>query len=143
MLWKQGIISWYHRALCFESAVLVWDNPQDQVSKGIEIIENLRGHTSGFAVPTFVVDAPGGGGKIPVMPTYLISQGPNRVVLRNFEGVVTTYTEPTDYKDECHCEECEKRRKTEGVAELLSGERLSLEPVDLDRRSRNLKGIHL
>ena len=113
------------------------------VSKGIEIIENLRGHTSGFAVPTFVVDAPGGGGKIPVMPTYLISQGPNRVVLRNFEGVVTTYTEPTDYKDECHCEECEKRRKTEGVAELLSGERLSLEPVDLDRRSRNLKGIHL
>ena len=111
--------------------------------KGIEIIENLRGHTSGFAVPTFVVDAPGGGGKIPVMPTYLISQGPNRVVLRNFEGVVTTYTEPTDYKDECHCEECEKRRKTEGVAELLSGERLSLEPVDLDRRSRNLKGIHL
>ncbi len=43
------------------------------------------------------------------MPTYLISQGPNRVVLRNFEGVVTTYTEPTDYRDECHCEECEKR----------------------------------
>ncbi len=79
--------------------------------EGIEIIENLRGHTSGYAVPTFVVDAPGGGGKIPVMPTYLISQGPNRVVLRNFEGVVTTYTEPTDYRDECHCEECEKRRK--------------------------------
>ena len=103
------------------------------VSKGIEIIENLRGHTSGF-----VVDAPGGGGKIPVMPTYLISQGPNRVVLRNFEGVVTTYTEPTDYRDECHCEECEKRRKTEGVAELLSGERLSLEPANLDRKTRNL-----
>ena len=108
------------------------------VSKGIEIIENLRGHTSGYAVPTFVVDAPGGGGKIPVMPTYLISQGPNRVVLRNFEGVVTTYTEPTDYRDECHCEECEKRRKTEGVAELLSGERLSLEPANLDRKTRNL-----
>ena len=108
------------------------------VSKGIEIIENLRGHTSGYAVPTFVVDAPGGGGKIPVMPTYLISQGPNRVVLRNFEGVVTTYTEPTDYRDECHCEESEKRRKTEGVAELLSGERLSLEPANLDRKTRNL-----
>ena len=97
-----------------------------------------KGHTSGYAVPTFVVDAPGGGGKIPVMPTYLISQGPNRVVLRNFEGVVTTYTEPTDYRDECHCEECEKRRKTEGVAELLSGERLSLEPANLDRKTRNL-----
>lgn len=57
------------------------------VSKGIEIIENLRGHTSGYAVPTFVVDAPGGGGKIPVMPNYVISQAPNRVVLRNYEGV--------------------------------------------------------
>lgn len=66
------------------------------VSKGIEIIENLRGHTSGYAVPTFVVDAPGGGGKIPVMPNYLISQAPGKVVLRNFEGVITTYTEPTD-----------------------------------------------
>lgn len=63
------------------------------VSKGIEIIENLRGHTSGYAVPTFVVDAPGGGGKIPVMPNYVISQAPNRVVLRNYEGVITTYTD--------------------------------------------------
>ncbi|MFR4046436.1 MAG: lysine 2,3-aminomutase [Odoribacter splanchnicus] len=106
------------------------------VSKGIEIIENLRGHTSGYAVPTFVVDAPGGGGKIPVMPTYLISQLIGWC--SNFEGVVTTYTEPTDYRDECHCEECEKRRKTEGVAELLSGERLSLEPANLDRKTRNL-----
>lgn len=108
------------------------------VSKGIEIIENLRGHTSGYAVPTFVVDAPGGGGKIPVMPTYLISQSPNRVVLRNFEGVVTTYTEPADYKDECYCEECEKLRKTEGVAELLNGTKLSIEPTDLDRKNRNV-----
>ena len=72
------------------------------------------------------------------MPTDLISLGPNRVVLRNFEGVVTTYTEPPDYRDECHCEECEKRRKTEGVAELLSGDRLSLEPANLDRKTRNL-----
>jgi lysine 2,3-aminomutase len=55
------------------------------VSKGIEIIENLRGHTSGYAVPTFVVDAPGGGGKTPVMPQYIISQSPGKVVLRNFE----------------------------------------------------------
>lgn len=106
------------------------------VSKGIEIIESLRGHTSGYAVPTFVVDAPGGGGKIPVMPTYLISQGPNRVVLRNFEGVVTTYTEPDSYKDECYCEECEKKRKTEGVAQLLNGSKLSIEPNDLDRKHR-------
>ena len=46
------------------------------VSRGVEIIEGLRGHTSGYAVPTYVVDAPGGGGKIPVMPQYLISQAP-------------------------------------------------------------------
>ncbi|NLC40323.1 MAG: lysine 2,3-aminomutase, partial [Clostridiaceae bacterium] len=53
------------------------------VSKGIEIIEGLRGHTSGFAVPTFVVDAPGGGGKIPVGPNYILSQNPDHTVLRN------------------------------------------------------------
>ena len=70
--------------------------PHD-VSKGIEIIEGLRGHTSGYAIPTYVVDAPGGGGKIPVMPQYLISQAPGKVVLRNFEGFITTYDEPNDY----------------------------------------------
>lgn len=106
------------------------------VSKGIEIIENLRGHTSGYAVPTFVVDAPGGGGKTPVMPNYVISQSPNRVVLRNYEGVITTYTEPTDYKEECHCPECEQARK-EGVAALLNGDMLSIEPKHLARNERN------
>ena len=68
----------------------------------IEIIEGLRGHTSGYCIPTFVVDAPGGGGKTPVMPQYVISQAPGRVVLRNFEGVITTYSEPMDYKNECN-----------------------------------------
>ena len=105
------------------------------MSKGIEIIENLRGHTSGYAVPTFVVDAPGGGGKTPVMPNYVLSQSPSRVVLRNFEGVITTYTEPTMYVEECYCPECMKR-KHEGVASLLAGERLALEPEELSRRSR-------
>jgi lysine 2,3-aminomutase len=106
------------------------------VSKGIEIIENLRGHTSGYAVPTFVVDAPGGGGKTPVMPTYIISQSPNKIVLRNFEGVITTYSEPTDYKEECHCNNCENKTK-EGVAGLLNGNGLSLEPALLERKKRN------
>ena len=64
------------------------------VAKGIEIIEGLRGHTSGYAVPTFVVDAPGGGGKTPVMPQYVISETPDKVILRNYEGVITTYTQP-------------------------------------------------
>jgi lysine 2,3-aminomutase len=105
------------------------------VSKGIEIIENLRGHTSGYAVPTFVVDAPGGGGKIPVMPNYVVSQAPHRVVVRNYEGVLTTYTEPEDYKEECYCEECSKKK--EGVAALLAGQKLALEPTDLERHNRN------
>ena len=104
------------------------------VSKGIEIIENLRGHVSGYAVPTFVVDAPGGGGKIPIMPTYLISQSPGRVVVRNYEGVISTYAQPTDYTDECHCADCSKKQ---GIAGLLAGEQLSLEPKDLQRHKRN------
>lgn len=108
------------------------------VSKGIEIIEGLRGHTSGYAVPTFVVDAPGGGGKIPVMPNYLISQSPDKVILRNYEGVITTYTEPTTYKEECTCPVCtgEREQKNTGVAGLLQGNQLALEPSDLERRKR-------
>ncbi len=110
------------------------------VSKGIEIIENLRGHTSGYAVPTFVVDAPGGGGKTPVMPQYVISQSPDKVILRNFEGVITTYTEPRNYHEECHCPACEaKRRVDEGVASLLETDRMSLEPSHLMRHERNTK----
>ena len=112
------------------------------VSKGIEIIEALRGHTSGFCVPTFVVDAPGGGGKTPVMPQYVISQSPHKVILRNYEGVITTYTEPENYKETCQCEYCkaerEGKRKTElmGVAGLERGQALSMEPANLERHKR-------
>ena len=118
------------------------------VSKGIEIIEGLRGHTSGYCVPTFVVDAPGGGGKTPVMPQYIISQAPGRVVLRNFEGVITTYTEPTEYHSECNCPECQAARAKEqvaadkavdGVISLLEGERMNIEPKALKRHERNEK----
>lgn len=106
------------------------------ISKGIEIIENLRGHTSGYAVPTYVVDAPGGGGKIPVAPTYIISQSPGKVVLRNFEGVITTYTEPASYVDEWVGEAKNNDVKTEGVASLLEGTNMSLEPDILSRKQR-------
>ncbi len=110
------------------------------VSKGIEIIEGLRGHTSGFAVPTFVVDAPGGGGKTPVMPQYVISQAPGKVVLRNFEGVITTYTEPAEYHEDCHCPECVKaakdRKQKEGVSGLLEGQAMTIEPSILERKER-------
>ncbi len=71
------------------------------VAKGIEIMEHLRGHISGLAVPTFVVDAPGGGGKIPVHPNYVVSQHEHKVVLRNFEGRIVAYEEPRDYTGMC------------------------------------------
>lgn len=111
------------------------------VSKGIEIMEALRGHTTGFCVPTFVVDAPGGGGKIPVMPNYLVSQTPRKVVLRNFEGVLTTYTEPEHYENVCHCPVCTGKatpaNPLTGVAELASGiQQKHMEPDRLLRRER-------
>ena len=99
------------------------------VSKGIEIIEGLQGHTTGFAVPTFVIDAPGGGGKIPIMPNRIISQGHRRYVLRNFEGRITTYVEPDGYEPECHCDVCRGVRTADmsGVINLSQGKSQSLE----------------
>lgn len=93
------------------------------VGKGIEIIESLVGHTSGFAVPTYVIDAPGGGGKIPVMPNYLISWSTNKVVLRNYEGVITTYKEPDSYEPlDCdrNCENCHLQLKLDDASEMQS-----------------------
>ncbi|NLD20136.1 MAG: lysine 2,3-aminomutase [Clostridiales bacterium] len=112
------------------------------VSKGLELIEGLRGHTSGYAVPTFVVDAPGGGGKTPVMPQYVISQTPDKVILRNYEGVITTYTEPVGLPPlKCSYEACKdvKDYRYEGVAGLAQGERMSMEPSHLLRHERNKK----
>ena len=108
------------------------------VSKGIEIIEGLRGHTSGFCVPTFVVDAPGGGGKVPVMPNYVLSQTPRKVILRNFEGVITTYTEPENYQSKCNCAVCRGASENvlNGVAGLEQGKAVSFEPTDLPRKKR-------
>ena len=108
------------------------------VSKGIEIIEGLRGHTSGNCIPTFVVDAPGGGGKVPVMPNYVLSQTPRKVILRNFEGVITTYTEPEHYQSKCNCPVCrgERENPLSGVAALQQGKALSFEPADLPRKKR-------
>jgi lysine 2,3-aminomutase len=88
------------------------------VGKGIEIMESLRGHTSGFAVPTYVIDAPGGGGKIPVMPNYLLSWSTNKVVLRNYEGMISTYQEPLGYhhiKCDLDCDTCTLQLKLEQV----------------------------
>ncbi|MBM7560950.1 lysine 2,3-aminomutase [Fusibacter tunisiensis] len=112
------------------------------VSKGIEIIEGLRGHTSGYCVPTFVVDAPGGGGKIPVMPQYMISQSPEKVILRNYEGVITTYTQPASYDFETEGAvetEAQKDHKIFGVGGLLQGNRVNIELKELERTLRSHK----
>ncbi len=99
------------------------------VGKGIEIMENLRGHTSGFAIPTYVIDAPGGGGKIPVMPQYVISQSARKVILRNFEGNVYSYTEPSYDAGDCNCEDCKRERgkNNPGPAGLMKGKKVALE----------------
>lgn len=110
------------------------------VSKGIEIIESLRGHTSGLCQPTFVVDAPGGGGKIPVMPNYVVSSSPNRVILRNYEGFITTYTEPgfNSQDDSKYTALCKKEhRSDDGVISLVRGEKISIGPDNTKRNRRH------
>jgi lysine 2,3-aminomutase len=108
------------------------------VGKGLEIIEGLRGHTSGYAVPTYVVDAPGGGGKIPVMPNYLISYSDHKVVLRNYEGYITTYEEPLSYAqhDKAACTYCRSPRPEPGQAGvhgLLQGDQMWIEPASFEQ----------
>jgi lysine 2,3-aminomutase len=112
------------------------------VSKGIEIMESLRGHTSGLCQPFYVIDAPGGGGKIPVMPQYLISSAPDKVILRNYEGYITTYNEPilNDNKKIDYVGKCKKERKSdEGITKLLNGNTKSLCPKDAKRLNRKSK----
>jgi len=113
------------------------------IGKGIQIMEYLRGHTTGMAQPLFIVDAPGGGGKIPVGPNYVVSRSDRKVILRNYEGVLTVYTEPDDNKSHpeelYHWEEYTARQRQlsrEGLIKLFEGEAISLEPADLDRRKR-------
>lgn len=97
------------------------------VSKGIEIIEGLRGHTSGLAVPVFAIDAPGGGGKVPLMPNYLLSMSEHNVVIRNYEGYVAAYEQSTSYVPHDHttCVFCQHKRLEpgqDGLTGLLENE---------------------
>jgi lysine 2,3-aminomutase len=116
------------------------------VAKGIEIIEHLRGHTSGFAVPQFVVDAPTGGGKIPVGPTYLISQSDTHVVLRNYEGGIFNFPEVEgDRVSRCpgNCKICDDNPhlESQGVAAVASGKTMCLIPEGTLREARR-KAYH-
>jgi lysine 2,3-aminomutase len=104
------------------------------VAKGIEIIEGLRGHTSGYAVPVYIIDAPGGGGKIPVGPNYQLSMSDHKIILRNFEGFITTYEEPVDYRPEDAAKPALKRPEPgqSGLSGLLDGEHLFIKPESFD-----------
>jgi len=119
------------------------------IGKGIEIMESLIGHTSGLAIPTYVVDAPGGGGKIPIMPNYLISWSTHKVILRNYEGVITTYKEPDSYEPvfcDRNCDDCKLQLNLDdaeeynaiGIEKLFADydETISLTPQDNERLER-------
>ena len=103
------------------------------VGKGIEIVEGLRGHTSGLGVPVFAIDAPGGGGKVPLMPDYLVSMSEHNVVIRNYEGYIAAYEQSASYVPHDHttCEYCSHKRLEPGqggLAELLDEDETSLKP---------------
>jgi lysine 2,3-aminomutase len=100
------------------------------VWKGLEIIEGLRGHISGLGVPTYVVDAPRGGGKVPLAPNYLLSASDDSVVLRNYEGVMIHYHpdgEPLSRRPPV---------STQGVSSLLEGQAEVLVPEGTPRLQR-------
>ena len=123
---------------------LTWglDHFRTTVSEGLEIMESLRGHTTGFSVPTYVVDAPGGGGKIPLNPSYILTMGEGTVVVRNYEGVISAYREPRydpgeKYGEDGKCALCGgDHKEVLGVAGLLAGNKVSLIPVGNKRLER-------
>lgn len=101
--------------------------------KGLEIMEGLRGHISGLAVPTYVVDAPGGGGKIPIMPNYIISMSEDRIVLRNFEGSIVSYDSTGKSLER------KENQKFEGIISLLRGDIDKIDSLNSERIKRREK----
>ena len=94
-----------HRPTINRRTLVIWchDRPRTSVDTGLEIIRGLRGFTSGYAVPTYVIDAPGGGGKIPLMPDYVVGKDEGGVLLRNYEN--HQYRYPAALEATCHKEE--------------------------------------
>ena len=103
------------------------------LSRGIEIMEYLRGRLSGLAIPSFVVDAPHGGGKIPLLPNYIVSTSPTHTVLRNFEGLLVAYPEPNAQADTPTA--C-STPQAGGVWELSCGQASAITPGNLHRLAR-------
>jgi lysine 2,3-aminomutase len=99
------------------------------VWKGLEIMEGLRGHMSGLGVPTYVVDSPHGGGKIPLMPNYLVSASDEAVVLRNYEGMLVRY-QAEDKPSTAQLD------RGDGVSALLKGSKTRLMPEGNERMAR-------
>jgi lysine 2,3-aminomutase len=99
------------------------------VWKGLEIMEGLRGHMSGLAIPTYVVDSPHGGGKIPLMPNYLVSASDDCVILRNYEGMLVRYQsedKPATIRETAN----------RGVSQLVQGTKTALMPDGNERMAR-------
>jgi len=129
----------YYLYLCDQ--VMGAEHFRTSVGEGIEIIEFLRGHTSGLAVPQFVMDAPGGGGKVPLMPNYVLGHYGDSMVYRNFEGVIGRYD---DVPRQPHtCDRCTDREHIpeRGVAKLLNrtADRFEPHPVRDTPRGVNIK----
>ncbi len=101
----------YYLYLCDQ--VMGAEHFRTSVGEGIEIIEFLRGHTSGLAVPQFVLDAPGGGGKVPLMPNYVLGHYGDSIVYRNFEGVIGRYDDVPKQPHQCDrcCDPCATHRE--------------------------------
>ncbi len=104
------------------------------VSMGFEIVESMRGHTSGLALPTFVIDAPGGGGKIPVMPNYVLTVTDHGAVVRNYRGLMSSYVNPRDR--DCACSTTkeiastlvEEKNENRAFLDLVECKRVKIEP---------------
>jgi len=107
------------------------------LSRGIEIMEYLRGRLSGLAIPSFVVDAPHGGGKIPLLPNYIVSMSPTHTVLRNFEGMLITYPEPGNHG----YAKAQNRSSSPGVWELASGRDTAIVPENTNRHKRRQRMV--
>ena len=105
------------------------------ISRGIEIMEYLRGRLGGLAIPQYIVDAPSGGGKIPVGPNYILSMSPTHTVLRNFEGTIVAYPEPGRRGER----QPFGGRRRGGVAGLTRGEENALVPSNSERMIRRRK----
>ena len=102
------------------------------VWKGMEIMEGLRGHMSGIGIPTYVVDSPHGGGKIPLMPNYMVSMSDDAVILRNYEGMLVRYQ--AEDKPSTG-----GKTSTRGVSGLIQGDKTSLMPEGNERMARRRK----